>query len=80
MLFRKVLNVKNKHSIVESSHYSGYTGTGQRERERERDGAKPALAGLYSQPRPGILLEGRMADAREGPQSFIDNTRGNTKM
>ena len=34
MLFRKVLNVKNKHSVVESSHYSGYTGTGQRERGR----------------------------------------------
>ena len=66
----------NKHSIVESSHYSGYTGTG----ERERDGAKPALAGLSSRPRPGILLEGRMADAREGPQSFIDDTRVNTKM
>ena len=50
-----------------------------RERERE-NGAKPALAGLYSQPRPGILVEGRMADAREGPQSFIDDTRVNTKM
>ena len=69
----------NKHSIVESSHYSGYTGTGERERGRG-NGAKPALAGLSSQQRPGILLEGRMADAREGPQSFIDDTRVNTKM
>ena len=48
MLFRKVLNVKNKHSIVESSHYSGYTGTGERERERERRGKAGAGGTLLS--------------------------------